>query len=298
VTNFEFSETEFSDGQTITVTIQENNNPTGCKLDINVIFSNCTITVIDNEQWPNPQNQYTFPYNFGGVLENITTFSFRLEWCGSQGTFPGFCVNADYNGIWVDIDPNNLVETGLLLSVLNQYPAADTLNYNETIFNPQYNSFTAIQNYLNLPGVQEGFIRMRFRAQNSAGCVVPHTRTVNLSSPAQQPQIFTLIIPYNNVLEAACCNGPYTQTVHTYATSTYQLLHTNTGLLPNPPAIFADAGLTTYAPAGWYTDGEIARRWNGPYGFWGGAINTPPGNQETEYIVCSYNTQVIINSCP
>ena len=301
VTNFEFSETEFADGETITVTVKENNNPTGCKLEMETIFSNCTITIIDAPQWVNPENQYTFPYNFGGVLENITTFSFRLEWCGSQGQY-GFCGNnADYNGVWVDIDPNNLVESGLLPSVLAQYSSANQMNFNETVVPPQYSTFTAIQNYLDIqspytPGL--GFIRMRFRAQNSAGCVEEHSQTVQLAAPAQQPPVFTLTIPYNTVLSAACCEGPTTQTVYTYATSINQLLYTNITPLPTPPAIFANAGLTTYAPTGWYTDGEIARRWDGQYGYWGGAVNNPPGAQETQYIVCSNNIHVNLNSCP
>jgi hypothetical protein len=298
VTNFVFSETLFTNGQTITVTVKENNNPTGCKLEMETIFSNCTITIIDTPQWTNPENQYTFPYNFGGVLENITTFSFRLEWCGNAGNF-GFCVNADYNGVWVDIDPNNLVESGELPYVLEQYPAANQMNFNDTIVPPEYSYFTQIQTWLDNPFVNQGFIRMRFRAQNSAGCVLPHTQTVILSAPGNPPPVYEFTIPYNTDVPKACCEGPTTQTVYTNATSIDQLLYTNIiGPLPTPPSIFANNELNTYAPSGWYTDGVVARRWQGEFGFWLGALNNPPSNQETSYIVCNNNIHVELNSCP
>jgi len=300
IDNFEFSETEFTDGQTITITIQENNNPTVCKLDINVIFSNCTITVVDNQQFPNPQNQYTFPYNFGGVLENVTTFSFRLEWCGNQGLGFGSCVDADYNGIWVEIDPNNLVESGLLNSVLTQYPAANTLNYNETIANPSYNSFTAIQASLDiLVPIFRTPIRMRFRAQNSAGCVVPHTRTVSLSAPTQSPQYNQFEISYNTYVTSACCEGNATQTVYTSAPSVDDLLSNPQfwTLLNSPPYIWSSTDPNVAAPTGWYTNGEYARHWNGEMLIWGSTVSLPPSNQQTSLIDCSNNIHVNLNSC-
>ena len=212
--------------------------------------------------------------------------------------FFGGCVNADYNGVWVDIEPNNLVESGVLSSVLSQYPAANQMNFNDTIVQPTYNTFTAIQNYIDQVGINTGgFIRMRFRAQNSAGCVLPHTQTVMLSDPGNPPPVYSFTIPYNTVLSAACCEGPNTQTVYTYATGINQLLYDNIGLFPNPPAIYANSGLTTYAPAGWYTDGVVARQWLGQLGFWGGAVNNPPSAQETSYIVCNNNQFVNLNSC-
>jgi len=296
VVAFEFSENQFTDGETITITVQENNNPTGCKIDLQTNFSNCTITIIDTPQWVNYDQQYTFPYNFGGVLENITTFSFRLEYCGDAANF-GFCVDADYNGVWVDIDPNNLVESGLLADVLAQYPAADAMNYNETITPPTYNTFTAIQNYLDNPWVNTGFIRMRFRAQNSAGCVLPHTQWVYLSIPAQAPVYNTLTIAYSPIVETACCEGPAYQTVYSTATSIFEFLYQNIQLIPNPPPIYSSTNPLVYAPSGWYTDGEIARLWNN-IGFWSGAVSIPVSEQSTSYIVCDNNIHVNFNQCP
>jgi hypothetical protein len=111
--------------------------------------------------------------------------------------------------------------------------------------------------------------------------------------------VYEFTIPYNTDVPKACCEGPTTQTVYTNATSIDQLLYTNIiGPLPTPPSIFANSELNTYAPSGWYTDGVVARRWQGEFGFWLGALNNPPSAQETSYIVCNNNIHVELNSCP
>ena len=297
VTNFEFEETEFVDGQDIVVTIQDNNNPSGCKLEIEVQYSNCTLSLIEEPFGTNTNNQYIPPYNFAGVLENTTTYSFRLEWCGDTGVgFGGgfgFCEEADYNGYWINIDPNNPVTTGELTEILALYPGANPVNPDESItpLPSQFTTFTSIQFYLDNPYVNSGFIRMRFRAQNSQACVLEHTQTVVVGSTPDPIEVNQLLIAHSTTLNAACCETNNIN-VYTTAPSVYALLHENIFFVPQPPAIYQDEDRTVYAPGGWYTDGEVARRWNNVSGFWGGTTSFPPGTSQTDYIDCSNNIHI------
>ena len=298
IENFTFSETVYTNEEIIDITIQENNNPTGCKLELQVEFNSCTISPIELPFYVNSSDQYTFPYNFAGVLENITTFSFRLEWCETGFFGIDACtVGNTYVSNWIDIDPNNLVESGELENILLQYPAADNINFNESPVPPTYQSFTAIKSYMDANIYTNGPFRIRFKAQNGTGCVEEHPTTAILSSPPPPPSYNNFNIPYNSALIKACCEGPTTQTIYTLAPSTYSLLHENTGALPNPPAIFSSINPLTYAPSGWYTDGEIARHWNGDWGFWGATTSFPPSSTQTQYIDCSNNIHVDLNQC-
>ena len=302
VTNFGFSETVFANGQTIDIVIQENNNPTGCKLELQVEFNNCTIAPILVPFYVNPNNQYTFPYNFAGVLNNITTFSFRLEWCetGFFGT-TGCTVANTYVSNWINIEPNNLVESGELDDILIQYPAANDVNFNESPAPPSYQTFTSIKNYLDLNPWANGPFRIRFRAQNSTGCVEEHPYTAILSSltSVQTPEYNQFTIAYSPELSKACCLGPTYRTVYTQAPSVGDLLsNPNFWIVGNsPPYIWNSINPNIPAQSGWYTNGEYARHWNGEMLYWGATYSLVPENTQTELIDCSNNIHVQLNQC-
>jgi hypothetical protein len=302
VENIEFPETEYTNGQDITIVIQENNNPTGCKLETTVIYNNCTISPISEQYYVNTENQYTFPYNFAGVLENITTFSFRLEWCdiGFFGldlcTPYGVTPSNTYRGYWIDIDPNNLVKSGQLSDILNQYPSANATDPDESPIPLNYQSFSTIKSIIDVGGANGPF-RMRFRAQNSTGCVEEHPLVVFLGTTSPEPVYNTFTIAYNTSLEKACCKGPTTQTVLTTASSIDSLLYENIYPIPNPPAIYSSIDPLTFAPTGYYTDGSIARYWDGRVGFWSGILTINYSSTNTGYIVCDNNTHVDLDLC-
>ena len=132
---------------------------------------------------------------------------------------------------------------------------------------------------------------MRFRAQNSQACVLEHTQTVAVGTPPEPVVVNELQIAHSTTLNAACCETNIIN-VYTTAPSVYALLHENIFYVPQPPAIYQDEDRTIYAPGGWYTDGEIARRWNNVSGFWGGTTSVPPGTSQTDYIDCSNNIHV------
>jgi hypothetical protein len=291
VENLQFPETEYDDGQNISIVIQEKNNPTVCKLETTVTYSNCTISPIQQSYYVNNENQYTFPYNFAGVLPNITTFSFRLEWCDTGFFGTDFCTESNtYRGNWINIDPNNLVESGQLVDILIQYPEADNINANESPVPLNYITFSGIKSTVDIGGANGPF-RMRFRAQNSVGCVEEHPLVVLLGAAPPTPVYNTLQITYNRDLAKACSKSA-TQEVYTLAGTIDELLYENIFSIPNPPAIYSSIDPLEYAPTGYYTDGTIARYWNATIGFWSGAVNNPPSDTETGYIVCETNLQV------
>ena len=296
VESIQFSATEYSNGEDIKIVIQENNNPLGCKLETKIKYNNCTISPILEPYYVNSENQYTFPYNFAGVLENITTFSFRLEWCETGFFGIGVCTAVNtYVSNWIDVEPNNLIESGELEDILAQYPAADPVNFNESPTPPIYQTFTSIKDYMDANIYTNGLFRMRFRAQNGTGCIEEHPSTTVLSVAPPQPTYNTLHIYYSSTLKKACCQHSF-QTVYTSAPNIYSLLHSNTSIIPSPPPILSSRDPFTYAPTGWYTDGEVARYWNGEWGYWGSILD-PDSNQATSYIFCDNNIHIRLDQC-
>jgi hypothetical protein len=289
VEDIEFPETEYKNGQNITVVIRDSNNPTGCKLETTAVYNNCVIEAVNNNIFVNNTNEYVYPYGFSGV-STITTFSFRLEWCNGTPGLVGdfFCTSPQYIGVWVDIDPNTPITTGLLTEILSIYPDANDIDSDETITNPQYNTFELIQDYINSIQPNPSFpIQMRFRAQNNASCTVIHPNAVITGAPASEPLYNLYTVFYSDNVFDACC---FNIEVNIYSTAESKNIFFQHNLSPigspvAPPFIYTTEDGTEYAPSGWYSDGNISRYWDGDYGFWN--LSQPVASfQSTGYINC------------
>lgn len=289
VQNFEFPETEYSNGELIEISIRENNSPEACKLEVSIPYNNCIILPIESPFTLDPGDSYDFPYNFSGVSNTATSFYFRFEWCNNN---INGCSNPNYVGQWVLIDNNFLINPEQVSTIIGNYPTANNLDFNETIPAPQYNSFTEIQNYLDLQIDPSTVIQIRFRAQNSNSCIVDHTRTV-ITGPQQTPLAYNqLSVNYNNTLPSACCQGP-TQTIFTTATTLDTLLSRT---ILQPPPIYSSTNPLVFAPSGWYTDGVISRQWNANVGYWGTPLFQDTSGA-TGYIFCTNNINIDLTQC-
>lgn len=289
VEDIEFPETEYTNGQNITVVIRDSNNPTGCKLETTAVYNNCVIAAVNNGIFVNDADEYTYPYGFAGV-SSTTSFAFRLEWCsGMPGSISGqlFCVSPEYIGEWVDIDPNTPITTGTLSEILGIYPDVNDMDFEEMVPNPTYTTFEQIQNYINNTLPTPSFpIQMRFRAQNNASCTVEHPTVVRVGAPALEPLYNLYTVFYSDNLYDACC---FSTQLNIYSTAPSDNIFFQHNVNPigtiTPPSIYTTVDGTQFAPSGWYSNGNISRFWNGGLGFWSPSQPTA-GFQSTVYINC------------
>ena len=305
VEDFTFPLSIYGEEPNINIKIQDNNNP-NCNIETSIPLNSCTIGPLNNIFNTNSNGEYVFPYGFGGVYEDFTTFRFRLGWCSDTLSLFNFgnsagagCTGTSYIGNWVEVDPSKPINTLTLEELLEDYPEANDVNPNSSSTSAGYDTFEDIQSFLSSndnPYLTYSKISLRFEAINSENCTLINPYSVSVGTATFQPTYNEFQLHYNSTVENACCEST-TLTVFTEAETaseffTHKLTNIQAGTITLPvvpPAIFREdpreVDNPERAPKGWYTDGTISRYWDTVMGW--SYSSSDPAFFSTTYINCS-----------
>ena len=283
---------DYDNGSTITLVVKDVNDPLGCVLTIDFIYSSCILTSIFPKAHTFAGNPpyVNRPYTFSGVNET-TTFQFRLIWDNTEGfisnPLPPFTANTF--GAWIDLPESGPAlpkETLDEILAILQFQGADAV-VSSTDPNPQYweNSFTSIKAYIeDQVFVNFHGIKVEFKAENAGECTVVSQNLHSIGFGEQEE------LDYNFIEDAfyhmtdwnpqtpnsiCCMNQSYNIYLEGYTTLEACFNDPNYDGLPKvPPFIIppSEGNMGQLAPQGHYSTGIKHAHWNydgvSPTGLW------------------------------
>ena len=304
---------DFNDGSTVTLTVQDINDPLGCVVTANYNFSSCLIISL----YPKPFlitgiPQYIAPpYTFQGVT-NDTNYEFRIVW-DNQSAFPNQALppfNPNRFGQWTPISPmGGQVPATNLSDIINiaQYSGADNIaDYSNQPAAAYEDTFTTIETYISNTSSDFNYTFHDFHVQFKAigECTVVSDNLFRLEDSPTAPDV-----TYNPIVDAfysppsaggnpefnsICCQN----NIAAIYLGNYQTLYacfndSQNGGIPlsepysEPPTAGNPQGVL--APQGYYSTGVQG---DSKYAFWNLYSNGTEGFWDTIQVCSQINQQL------
>lgn len=197
---------DFNDGSTITLTVQDINNPLGCVVTANYNFSSCLIISLHPKPFITlgiPQF-IAPPYTFQGITTD-TNYEFRIVWDNqsvfSNQALPPF--NPNRFGQWTAISPmGGQVPATNLSDIINivQYSGADNIvDYSNQPAAAYEDTFTTIETHISDVSSNFNYTFHDFHVQFKAigECTVVSDNLFRLEDSPTAPNV-----TYNQIIDA------------------------------------------------------------------------------------------------
>lgn len=282
---------DYTNGSTITLVVNDINDPLGCVITVDFTYSSCVLTSIypKAHTFAGDPPYVNRPYTFTGVNET-TTFQFRLIWDNTTAflmdPLPPFSANRF--GAWIDLPengpglPKNTLEE--ILEIF-QFEGANEVT-STTGQDPQYweDTFTGIRNHIELQ-IYTRFhgIKVEFKAENEGECttISQNLHSLGFEEP-DEPEFFPVGDAYyemtnwnqgpNNI---CCMNNALSIHLEGYTSLEACFDNPNYNGVPRVPpySIPPSPGSPgVLAPQGHYSTGLKHAHWNytpgATFGFW------------------------------
>ena len=282
---------DYTNGSTITLVVNDINDPLGCVITVDFTYSSCVLTSIYPEAHTYAGNPpyVKSPYTFTGVNET-TTFQFRLIWDNTPAflTDPLPPFNANRFGAWTDLSedgpalPKNTLEE--ILEIF-EFEGANEVT-STTGQGPQSweYTFTDIRDHIELQIFTRFHgIKVEFKAENEGECttISQNLHSIGFDEP-DEPEYFLVndayfeMTNYNPGPNNICCmNNTISIYLEGYTSLEACFDNPNFNGVPRvvpytlPPSQGSPGVL---APQGHYSTGLKHAHWNytpgGTSGFW------------------------------
>jgi len=300
---------DYDNNSTITLTVKDINDPIGCIVTADFIFSNCILTSLYPKAFVIQGNPpyITPPFTFAGVTEN-TIFEFRVIWDNTSvfisNALPPFDANR-FSG-WVPYGENVAIPATSLEDIIdtNFYSGVNNVVEHTGASPDVYEyTFTGIQAHIDNNSTHSRFhkFRVQFRATspgNNCTTISQNLHVLSGTATNTTTEYYEIIDAFyaptsagtNQQNNSICCENNNAQIYLGYyqtLAACYNDADATTGIptqkpYSSPPTAAGEYG--TLAPQGYYTTGNKYCHWSltggGTNGFWGDVRNCTNTNNQ------------------